>query len=158
MAFSQPEQCETIGIIHDDSSRHSPHRKQRPLMKPAPLPRCEISHRDAQTDMDWITDPEYLQTGCIISNDLNSYPDAQQQANRRPVLQRAYTLFEPEHLCSIEPYVNRVSGRFGLKALRFSGTRQMGTTLLGDWQSQYATASQRQAMHINGVYPKNILM
>lgn len=95
--------------------------------------------------MDWATDPKHLPVNYHLSSDLTP----SHGHNRLTTLSRAYSLFDPEHLQQIDPYVNHVPGRFGLKALRLRGDRRMGTVLLGDWQSQNAGPSEGYAMQIS---------
>ena len=131
-----------MGIIHDESNEYPAHHL---MTKAAPLPSCEISKRDTETDLDWTTDPKGLPTGYELSHDI-SY------SVFKPPPQRAFALFDPTSLQKIDSYVNPVSGRYGLKALRFHADRRMGTTTLGDWQDQYARPTEDQSMRISGIY------
>lgn len=63
---------------------------------------------------------------------------------------RSFTLFEPDLLLGVDAYVNDVPGRFGLKALKFRGSPEMGEILLGDWQDEFARPTQMQRMLIDG--------
>lgn len=110
----------------------------------APPPAGDLSKRDIATDLDWAIDPKYVPSHYARADDL----DFHATLTSRP--QRAYTLIDPAGLATIEAYLNPVSGRFGLKALRFDGDARHGCMLLGDWQSRHARPTREQTMTIDG--------
>ncbi|KAI9841388.1 MAG: hypothetical protein M1837_000720 [Sclerophora amabilis] len=141
MAFSKPNECEAIGVIHEEADRsHSTSVVKAPSL----LPSSEVSRRDFATELEWVTDPQDLPPNHRLSSDIGM------QEVCDPALQRAFTVFAPDQLNKIEAFVNSISGRFGLKGLRFIGSRHMGTVILNDWQDQYATSVEDLSLNING--------
>ncbi|KAI9824763.1 MAG: hypothetical protein M1832_001591 [Thelocarpon impressellum] len=144
MAYSDPDRCDIIGVIHDEASGISAHRA---VNKPGPQPLCELSKRDTETDLEWAMDTKSLPAGYQLSRDLR-FGFGSDRLSEPP--RRAFALFEPRHLLRVDAYVNPVSGRYGLKALRFDGEPEMGTVLLGDWQVQHARPTRERTMSIAG--------
>ena len=137
MAYSDPDCCDVLGIIHDQGcSTHD-------LDKAAPSP-PSAQTKDVNTELDWAVDPRHLPARCSLTTQ-SRFDDV-----IKPRPHRAFSVFEPQQLESIEAFVNPVRGRYGLKALRFQGQRRMGTVLLGDWQARFARPSAEQTMHIAG--------
>ncbi len=142
----QPDRCETIGVIHDVATGSpAPHAS-----KHAPLPVSEISMRDTETDLEWATEPKRLPVGYRLCRE-SRFGLGEGMLLEPP--RRAFTLFEPCHLLEVDAYVNPVSGRYGLKALRFQGQAEMGTVLLGDWQERHARPMPDRSMSIDGAHP-----
>ncbi|KAI9768469.1 MAG: hypothetical protein M1840_004878 [Geoglossum simile] len=137
MAFSNPDNCTSIGILHEKS-------QSRVLQQVPPKALDKTSfEKDETTGLDWACDPKDLPSDYRFCTDVEveEYPE-------EPAAQRAYSLLSPEHLEKLESYVNTVPGRYGLKALKFHGNPKMGVVILGDWQEEFARPTEGQTMCI----------
>ncbi|KAI9884088.1 MAG: DNA-directed RNA polymerase I subunit rpa49 [Watsoniomyces obsoletus] len=138
LAYLDPRQCGAVGIIQDRAA--GTHEN---YMMALDVPFGGFPSGDPGMDIQWVENPPSLPGGYHLQEDFSSdsYPSEQTR--------RAFTLIEPPDLRRIEAYVNTYPGRYGLKALRFSGDPRMGPVLLGEWEDEFHP-SPEQTMIIEG--------
>ncbi|KAI9677422.1 MAG: DNA-directed RNA polymerase I subunit rpa49 [Caeruleum heppii] len=103
-----------------------------------------VAIRDTETDLDWVMSPKSLPRGYRFT------PLPERLDAIIPGARRAFCLIQPEYLQEMEAFVNTYPGRYGLKAIRFSGCARMSPAILGDWQDSYAKPSAGERMLIKG--------
>ncbi len=140
----QPRHCAVIGVIQDKETRPI---EDYPM--PLAVPFIGLPNGEPAIDLEWAENPPSPPAGYRLSEDFSS--DSDQSGST----QRAFTLIEPVHLRRIEACVNTYPGRYGLKALRFSGNRRMGPVLLGDWTEEDPPAPEH-TMIIEGVFSSDV--
>ncbi|KAI9839085.1 MAG: hypothetical protein M1838_004400 [Thelocarpon superellum] len=148
LTYSDPERCDSIGIIHNEAAGH---QTRGPGSKVVPPPPSEVPMHDPTTDLEWAVNPRHVPKAYDVESGLFF------QHRIRWAPQRAYTLFEPGRLQHVDAYLNTVRGRYGLKALRFRGDGSMGTILLGDWQVRFARLTGSHIMSIAGAAGERIV-
>lgn len=144
--IGKPRHFDTVGIIYDKAVGNGEDALVFPLTPPNS---STLTYEEAAISLDWTVDPNYLPPDHLVSKSVGDGPAA---ITERKFVPPANTLVDPENLELIEAYVNTVHGRYGIKALRFHGTRRMGTKLLGNWQEERARPVPQQKMRIKGVY------
>lgn len=142
----KPRYFDTVGIIHDEAFAHD----EDPLAFPLTPPNSGLCPNEEATKfLDWSRDTKDLPLDYRVSKSIGTGVTAIAAGKfRRPV----HTLIDPANLEYVEAYVNTVPGRYGIKALRFQGTRIMGTVLLGDWREERARPIAQQKMQIRGAF------
>ncbi|KAI9762626.1 MAG: hypothetical protein M4579_000244 [Chaenotheca gracillima] len=138
MAYSRPDECESVDIIHDEAKDE---QFPMPTRTHLLLDPTEMSRRESMADRH------------EFPFNYRLSPEFGAQEGRS---QRASTVFEPEHLEKIEAFVNSTPGRFGLKGLKIIGNRRMGTVILNDWQDAYVSAVEHLTLMIDGKLGREI--
>ena len=137
--LDQPGRCAAVGILHEKETEPdlaatmpSPHSPSNELLEP-----------DESSELPWVLrQPSWFSDYRFVDR-LDDY------ACESKLGRRAITFVAPNHLQSIEAYVNTLPGRYGLRGLRFCGNPQMGTVLLGEWEDGRSRALPEHQMSID---------
>ena len=137
----QPRHCNAVGLIHDVANGGG----EDLTMLPITPPDSSLPENYVRSWPDLAPDSEVMLSKHRLSKALNS------ENGPYDLTRPATTLVDSGNLELIEAHINTVPGRYGLKALRFSGNRRMGTVMVGDWQGERAKPGAGQTMQIKGV-------